>query len=157
MWKAAGMSGREHSNGHWPLEPLLTRALKTELKFGCFVLSFLAVAAMAGAQTGVNLAGVVVDPAGLPLAGAQVEFDRSPETHFATTTDSDGKFRLLLPAPGVYAARVQAPGFAALSREFTLTESSANLTLRLERLAAANLEVIVSANVGSISLDEPDP
>ncbi len=141
----------------WPLRYGLTCAAITWLKAGCVFLGLIAGVASACAQSRINVAGVVLDPTGALLAGAHIEFDEATGEHFAAITGSNGAFSLQLPSPGIYVAHVEVPGFSSLSREFNLAQLSVDLTLRLEHLAATNLEVIVSASVGSISLDVPDP
>jgi len=107
--------------------------------------------------TTVLVSGTVLDPAGLTLAGAHVEFDLARGKHFSATTDDNGRFLLQLPASAEYTAHVEAAGFAALSRHMVLGDASMQLTLRFERVASASEEVVVSGNVGTIDLGSPDP
>jgi hypothetical protein len=130
----------------------------TKLKYVSLILWIITVALTATAQSShERVAGVVLDPAGLPLAGAQVEFDSASGAHLSAITDGDGKFSLPLPAWNTYTVRVVAVGFAAVSHQLNLSASSRNLTLLVERLASASQSVIVSTDVGEISLDSPDP
>jgi hypothetical protein len=53
--------------------------------------------------------------------------------------------------------RIEAEGFEPIERVMDLGPSSTNLTLSLERVAAANQQVIVAADVSEVGLDSPDP
>ncbi|HVZ84016.1 MAG TPA: carboxypeptidase-like regulatory domain-containing protein [Terracidiphilus sp.] len=101
--------------------------------------------------------GTVLDPSGLPVAGAQVEIDSPSGVRVTAKTNDSGTFVLAIPAWGSCTVHITAVGFAELTRRLDLNAASANLTLRFERLAPAAQEVIVSADVGEISLDSPDP
>jgi hypothetical protein len=100
--------------------------------------------------------GVVVDPTGKPVPGAQIQFV-SAHARLSVTTDSTGSFVVSLPAWGTYTAKVDAAGFAEIVREVDFTAASGVHTLHLERLAAFAQQVIVSADVGEITLASPDP
>jgi hypothetical protein len=103
-----------------------------------------------------RVSGTVLDPAGVPVSGAHVTADTALKS-FATTTDAAGAFRLLLPAPGIYLFHVQTSGFAEVTYPFDLRSSSQPIVLKLTRLVALAQQVIVSAGVGEIALDSPDP
>jgi hypothetical protein len=114
--------------------------------------------ALAEAQTdGVRICGTVLDPAGRPMAGARLEFDFASGALQKGATGSDGSFTIALPAWGVYAVRVEAAGFAPVTRQVQLSADAASLALRLERVAAAAEEVVVNGDVSEIALDAPDP
>jgi len=114
--------------------------------------------ALAEAQTdGVRICGTVLDPAGRPVAGARLEFDFASGALQKGATGSDGSFTIALPAWGVYAVRVEAAGFAPVTRQVQLSADAASLALRLERVAAAAEEVVVNGDVSEIALDAPDP
>ena len=120
------------------------------------LLTFVPVSAQSQSAT-VLVTGTVLDPTRLALAGARVEFDLAPGKQFSTTTDANGRFILELPASVDYTVRIEAAGFAALSRHVVLSSSGMDLTLRLERVASDTQEVVVSGSVGTIELDSPDP
>jgi len=123
-----------------------------------FTLLIIAFALTATAQSTIaKVGGTVLDPAGFPLAGAQVEFDSASGARLSATTGSDGEFARSLPAWGAYTVHVEATGFATITQQFDLNASAGNLTLRLERVASAFQDVIVSTDLGQISLDSPDP
>jgi hypothetical protein len=114
------------------------------------------------AQSGTaRVGGTVLDPAGRPVAGARIEFDSASGARLTTTTGSDGGFAITLPAWGAYTVRVEAAGFAVVTRKIDLSAATsslgASLTLRLEQVAAAAEEVIVSADVSDVTLTSPDP
>jgi hypothetical protein len=125
-----------------------------------FVLSalFSLACAIALAQAGtIRMNGVVLDPAGKPVAGARVELDSGSGMRLTTTTGSDGGFTLPLPAWGDYRARVAAAGFAPVTSKLALSADTSSLTLRLEQVTTAAEQVIVTADVSEIALDSPDP
>lgn len=109
----------------------------------------------AAAQT--RLSGTVLDPAGRPVANAHIELDSGSGARFAAGTATTGQFTILLPAPGRWSIQVQAAGFARLTRQIGLGSAPPALTLRLERIAVASEQVIVSANISNVDLASPDP
>ena len=114
--------------------------------------------AMAGAQTdAIRISGSVLDPAGRSVAGAHVEADSSSGARLTAVTGSDGGFAIHLPAWGAYTLEVDAAGFAALTRKMQLSAASTSLTLRLDKVSAANEEVVVTADVSQIDISSPDP
>jgi hypothetical protein len=57
----------------------------------------------------------------------------------------------------MYTVRVEAKGFVPVTRKMQLSGGTANLTLRLEKAAAENQEILVSADVSQIDIASPDP
>jgi hypothetical protein len=104
----------------------------------------------------VQVSGVVLDPSGLALPSASIEFGASGK-HFSTITDANGRFSLQLPSSADYTTYVQATGFVPVSRHVLVSHRAIELTLRFERVSADDQKVVVSANVGSIDLNDPDP
>ncbi len=130
----------------------------TQLRLMLSTLLITASSITATAQsTIVRVGGTVLDPAGLPLAGARVEFDSASGAGLSTRTGSGGEFARSLPAWGAYTVYVEATGFASITQQLDLSVSTGNLTLRLERVASADQDVIVSTDVGQIALESPDP
>jgi hypothetical protein len=130
----------------------------TKLRLMLFTSLVITSVLTATAQSSIaSIGGTVTDPTGLPLAGAQVEFDSAFGARLFVTTGSDGKFSRSLPALGTYTVRVKATGFAPITRQYDLSGSRENLALRLERVESASQDVIVSTDVGQISLGSPDP
>jgi len=86
-----------------------------------------------------------------------VTFDLGPGKQFSTRTNATGRFALRLPPAAEYTVRIEAAGFAALSRHGILGYAGIQLTLRLERVASDDQVVVVSSSVGTIDLDNPDP
>jgi hypothetical protein len=118
-----------------------------------------AVAGVLGASaqsSAVSIHGAVLDPAAKPVAGARISF-RSTSGSRLTTSGSNGDFALALPAWGVYGVHVDAAGFAAISRLLDLNSTSGPLELRLERIAAASEQVVVTAGASEVELSAPDP
>jgi hypothetical protein len=114
------------------------------------------------AQTSMaRISGAVLDPAGRPVAGAQVEADAASGSRVTANTGSDGSFTIGLPAWGAYQVHVGAAGFAPMTREVELngvnSDSAAHLVLRLDHVAEAMEVVIVTGSVSDVSLTSPDP
>jgi hypothetical protein len=110
------------------------------------------------AQThvGGRISGSVLDPSGLPVAGALVEIDSPSGAQLIATTGKDGGFTILLPADGTYSVRVEAAGFAGVVRKMQLNSDVA-LTLRLLKVSAANEEIIITGDASGIDIASPDP
>ncbi|GAB4235115.1 MAG: hypothetical protein Kow00109_08320 [Acidobacteriota bacterium] len=88
----------------------------------------------AWAQT-TELAGVVVDPAGAVVPGADVTLvNQATGNERAVVTDDEGRFRFPQLPPGNYTIRVELPGFKTLEQQNIrlLVDTPQNLTLRLE-------------------------
>jgi len=134
-------------------------------KFKCVALVLLAaVVSLAAAQTvpvPVRLTGAVLDPSARPVTNARVVFESSSGAHVNATTGGDGGFSIALPGWGMYTVRVDATGFAVLTRRLELSgaarASDVRLTLRLERVATAAEVVVVNGDVSEIALEAPDP
>lgn len=103
-----------------------------------------------------RLSGIVLDPTGLPLTGAQVEFYSAAGGGMRTITGRDGGFAVMLSGRGTYEVRIEAAGFASFTKQLELNGSSA-LTLRLERVNAGTQKVIVSADLSELTMTSPDP
>src|SRR5882724_9255532 len=68
--------------------------------------------AQASAEPSAAITGMVLDPSGAAVSGAQVSLTIKDGTVLkATTTDSAGAFRLSNVAPGTYEVHVEASGF----------------------------------------------
>ena len=113
---------------------------------------------LAPAQTSApRISGTVFDPAGKPVAAAQVAFDPGSGRRPTATTGPDGGFSIALPAWGAYTVRVEAAGFVPVTRKLELNSATGHLELRLEQVAVASEEVVVNADVSEIALEAPDP
>jgi hypothetical protein len=132
------------------------RATRSTAKRILVFLAFLALLlpALASAQNAIHISGTVLDPVGRPVAGAHLEFI-APAIRLATTTPADGAFSIVLPPAHSWTVRVEAPGFASITR--TLTPNTTILTLQFDRPASAIQNVIVTADASIIVLAAPDP
>jgi hypothetical protein len=101
--------------------------------------------------------GAVLDPAGRPLPGANVQLESASGPRLTGATGNDGVFTIELPTWGAYTVRVQAVGFAPLTRNIDLSAATASMTLRLERVTGAVDEVVVTGDVSDVTLTSPDP
>lgn len=103
----------------------------------------------AGAQSTLN--GLVVDPTGLPIAGAGVFLHSQDRDSEFVETDSKGRFSFAA-AAGEYRLEALAPGFAVMERS---VRAPSDEPIRLElRLEAGREEVTVSADrPGALAVD----
>jgi hypothetical protein len=115
------------------------------------------VVALGAAQSGAHVTGTVLDPVGMPVGGAHVEFTANSSVRLNATTGNDGSFSIALSTWGNYSIHVEAAGFAGLTRNINLDPTSSPLSLRLEHVASVAEEVVVNGDVSEISLDAPDP
>jgi len=118
-------------------------------------------AAVSGQTSAARIIGTVFDPAERPVALARIIADSPSGAHAAATTSSDGSFTIALPAAGEWTVRVEAAGFAPITRNLELgaanSSISASLNLRLAHLAATAEEVVVTADLSEVALTSPDP
>jgi len=123
-----------------------------------FVLLLLAVLVprLAAGQV-IQVNGHVLDPAAHPVAGARIEFDAAKGSDLHAVTGADGAFSMEIPAWGAYTVRVQAAGFGVLVRNADLESATGPLELRLEQVAGAIEQVIVTADLSEVALTSPDP
>jgi hypothetical protein len=103
--------------------------LSSIARFACVPFCAVLFAQFAAAQENINSASVsgrVIDPAGDVVQGAQV-VARQTDTNLtrSTTTDSEGRFRFAYLRIGQYEIKVQAKGFAEVTRLLTLTVGAA--------------------------------
>lgn len=104
-----------------------------------------------------QIRGVVLDPSGMPVSGARIRAEAAGDRHATTFSRRDGSFVLTLPASATYTVRAESDGFSPVTQSMTDTESHSFLTLRFERLASVNQQVVVNADVSEINLTDPDP
>lgn len=125
-----------------------------------FAIAFLHIAifatAVAQSHAG-NATGIVLDPAGRSVSGAHVQLESASRARLAGTTGSDGGFTIALPAWGAYTARVDAAGFAPVTRSIDLSAATGSIRLRMELVAGAVEEVFVTGDVSDVPLNSPDP
>ena len=105
----------------------------------------------------VRIVGTVLDPVGNPVAAAHIHLKSDSGAEIAATTGSDGGFGLQIPAPGAYTVRVEAAGFATMTRTLDLNATTTSLVFRLEHLTAASEQVIVTGDASEVTLTSPDP
>jgi hypothetical protein len=127
------------------------------LRVAVFLLG-VSICGLANAQGGTrNISGSVIDPAGLAIVGARVEVDAASGVRLSAITGNDGVFSIALPVDGTYTFRAEAAGFVPAMRKIQLSTRVTNLTLRLQKVSAANQEIVVSADVSRIDIAAADP
>jgi len=104
-----------------------------------------------------SLTGTVFDPAGRAVAGAQIQLHSASGAQIIVTTASDGKFTIELPTGAVFTARVEASGFAPITRKLDLDAANPNVDFRFQQVAATADQVIVTADLSEVALTSPDP
>src|SRR5215831_2884722 len=81
------------------------------------LLTFLAIGLNAQ-STKVELSGLITDPGGLGVPGAEVRLlNMSTEAQQSVSSDSDGRYHFVAVSPGTYTITVMKSGFAAIRRE----------------------------------------
>lgn len=123
------------------------------------ILAFVAFSCLvACAQTSIlRISGVVLDPAGEPVAGAHVAVNSGSAARRETITDGNGRFDIALQPPGSYTVQVQAAGFTPVVRRFSMLTLDEYLHLQLMRIASSTQQVVVTASVGEVTFASPDP
>src|ERR1700761_2207286 len=125
---------------------------KSKLMFLVTVLA-LGISLAAGQSNSADVRGIVLDPMGLRLAGAKVDFKSTSGMKLMTETSGDGEFDRSLPGWGIYSVHVEAAGFAPLTLQFELKASTGTLHLRLEQAMADAQTIVVSTEMGQLPLD----
>jgi outer membrane cobalamin receptor len=100
-----------------------------------FSLLFLVLSARISAQQSANLNGLIVDPHGNPIRGAQISaVSADKQIHVEAVSGDDGKFQLSL-VPGHYIISVMSAAFARAEREVDLA-AGATKDLRIQMALA---------------------
>ncbi|MCU1255710.1 MAG: putative TonB-dependent receptor [Candidatus Angelobacter sp.] len=100
---------------------------------------------------GSNIHGIVTDPLGAVVPGAQVELLRQGKPISATTTDSEGKYRFSPLPPGRYQVKTTAPSFASQQSDAIYIGSNSNAAVDLTlKVGSVSQEVVVSATGTSL-------
>jgi len=106
---------------------------------------------LALAADGGSVRGVITDPLGALIAGANVELLQGKQTVATAITDGQGNFQLLAPSPGHYRVRASAAGFAAQESPLLYIgggrSAQQDLALKIGPVAQ---EVVVSATGTSL-------
>ncbi len=107
------------------------------------------------AQTTGSIRGTV-ETGGTPLPGVSVEA-RSPNLQGvrSSVTDADGRFNLTLLPPGTYTVTATLAGFAPNTQTIRLALDQA-AALKVELIAAASAEVMVSAQAATVETESND-
>src|SRR5437867_403891 len=122
-------AGMAHSHRHrlaaaWPslvrqIGPVLRRRRQAMAQLVMVHILLVFVPAVASAQAGAALTGIVTDSSGAVLPGVTVEA-RSPaliEQVRSAVTDETGRYRIVDLRPGTYSVTFTLPGFTTVSRE----------------------------------------
>lgn len=89
-------------------------------------------------EAGASLSGIVVDPSGAVIPGAEVEIlDSNGQVVDNDTTDNQGKYELDLPAPGNYKVQIEREGFKRLVENVAVGGGEQTLNATLQVGAAA--------------------
>ncbi|MEO6237546.1 MAG: TonB-dependent receptor [Vicinamibacterales bacterium] len=99
----------------------------------------------------VALHGVIRDPLGAPLAGADIVIatpERSPVDR--ASSDAEGRFQIEVPAPGQYLLIVTAPGFTQMRHAVTVTASAMKTVDLALQIAGLEEDVTVTAAPGLV-------
>src|SRR5260370_32206550 len=119
--------------------------MRTTLRWTSAVMVVLFLSAAAHAQVGAaEIAGVVKDPSGAPIAGAKVPLTNQDSGVARTfSSDSDGRYRFSAIAPGRYSLKSEATGF----RTETITDIVLNTGTHLDKdvpLTVGSLQEVIT-------------
>lgn len=105
-----------------------------------------------------DVRGLVLDPQGRPVAGAQVTL-RSRTSAFAQTsqTDAAGDFAFRTVPLGEYTVTVESKGFSKIERAVTVVSDSAPVLQFILEVAPVTQRVEVIATTDSLGSDSPTP
>ena len=99
----------------------------------------------------VTVRGIVRDPSGAPVAGAQLVIATPGRASIATArTDVQGRFQLEAPAPGRYLLIASAQGFQPARQSVTVVESGMKLIEVALPFVAMEEDVTVTASPGLV-------
>ncbi len=100
-----------------------------------------------------GLSGVVQDPSGASIVGADIELDKADGAKVANTaTDGAGRFQFKAVTPGSYSLQVRQTGFKT-AKVSASADAAPHLPLRIVlQLAAVESEVTVSASDSSAQI-----
>src|SRR5947199_2757580 len=128
----------------------------------CFVVSlFLAtlVTTFATSQslTSGDITGVVTDPSGAVISGANVSLTShatdAKETH---TTNAQGSYRFSLISPGLYTLSITAPNLQTTQQDVTISVGQAATVNVQLQLAASNQTIDVNGEGGAVQAETAD-
>jgi outer membrane cobalamin receptor len=105
-------------------------------------MAWLAIASPVWAQA--RIEGLVVDPAGQPVAGAAIVAARGATTSLVATTDASGRFAIDAIPPGNYAVSTSVPGLFGEQPVVVVADRSTTVTITM-RVSAVRETVVVSA------------
>jgi len=104
-----------------------------------------------------RISGTVLDPSGKPVAAAHIVFESTSGQKVSSITATTGVFTTSLPTWGTYTVRIDAAGFAPVTRHLQLSVESTIQPLQFEQLSTAAEEVVVTAHLSEVTLASPDP
>jgi Cu/Ag efflux protein CusF len=109
--------------------------------------------ASVSAQESANISGVVTDPNGAVVAGAQVTaVNTLTREQRRATTDAQGQYAIDNLAPGAYTVTVSASGFATATRDVRLGAANGAVDFRLS-IRAVGETVTVEAETARVELE----
>jgi iron complex outermembrane receptor protein/vitamin B12 transporter len=111
-----------------------------------FFLLLMTCSALAFAAEPGNVRGVITDPLGAVVAGAQVQLLRQGKPVASAATDPEGRYQFSLLPSGRYQVNAEAPGFAPQRSEVIYLSNGGNAALDLAlKLARVSQQIVVSA------------
>lgn len=101
------------------------------------------------AYAAVSVTGIVKDPSGAPVSGAEIVMATSERAAIATTrTDARGRFEFAAPAAGRYLLLASAPGFQNSRQSIIVVETGMKPIEIVIRVASFEEDVTVTASPG---------
>ncbi len=105
-----------------------------------------------------EVSGQVTDPQSSVVSSARITLiQKGSQRVWAARTDSTGQFTLQVPASGLYAIKVNAPGFRDVIKTITVEDTPTVVNLQLSVVAQRQDTISVVADVKEASILFPDP
>ena len=100
-----------------------------------------------------GVAGKVVDPQGLPVAGATVHLETAVGYRFSVIANSEGRYQFDPIPDGVYQLKAEAPGLSSTTQKLTLAGQLAERDITLSQLAEQHQSIVINAKTVEPEVD----
>ena len=124
------------------------RAMRAALpKVACLLLAAI------GAFAASGVAGKVVDPQGLPVAGATVHLETAVGYGISVMANGEGRYHFDPIPDGVYQLKAEAPGLSSTIQKLTLAGQLAERDITLSELAEQHQSIVINAKTVEPEVD----
>jgi len=106
-----------------------------------------------GAFAASGVAGKVVDPQGLPVAGATVHLETAVGYGISVMANGEGRYHFDPIPDGVYQLKAEAPGLSSTIQKLTLAGQLAERDITLSELAEQHQSIVINAKTVEPEVD----